>query len=243
MRASLVTAPIVAAVVGFAGTIAVILAAASRLGATPEQLSSWIAAVCLAQAVAGLVLTLIHRIPIIIAWSTPGAVLIAAAPVGTGMPEAVGAFLLCGALITATALIAPLSRLIERIPAPIASAMLAGVLLSFVLPAFAGAGKAPALVLPILAVFLLARVVMPKLASILALGAGIAMTFVLALAGPLPLSIGLSAVELIPPRFNPPVSMCSTPTRLRRAVICIQPSSCTSCCSVCCRCGCFRASR
>jgi benzoate membrane transport protein len=203
MRLSLITAPVVAAVVGFGGTIAVITAAATRLGATPDELSSWIAAVCLAQAVAGIILTLWHRLPIIVAWSTPGAVLLASAPAGTGMPEAVGAFLLCGALLTATALIAPLSRLIERIPGAIASALLAGVLLSFVLPAFSGSHGAPELVLPVLAAFLLTRILAPTLAAIAALLAGLMLAFALG-SGALPQGLGLSRLVVITPELELP---------------------------------------
>ena len=49
-----------------------------------------------------------------------------------GIAAAVGAFVLAAVLILLTAAIRPLGRLIERIPASIASAMLAGILLRLV---------------------------------------------------------------------------------------------------------------
>lgn len=205
MRLSVITTPAVAAVVGFGGTIAVVLEAAERVGATAAETSSWVAAICLAQAFAGLILTLWHRIPIIIAWSTPGAALIAASEAGIGMANAAGAFLLAGALIVLTAFVRPLGRLIEKIPAPLASALLAGVLLKFVLAAFTSAQSLPALVLPILAVFLITRLLMPTLAAIVALIAGFGLALLLGLAKPLAVTPALSTIVLVTPAFDPTV--------------------------------------
>ena len=78
MRSSIVIAPLVAAVVGYGGTIAVVFSAAQALGATAAETASWAGALCLATAVATLYLSLRHRMPIVAAWSTPGAALIAA---------------------------------------------------------------------------------------------------------------------------------------------------------------------
>ncbi len=202
MRLSVITTAAVAAVVGFGGTIAVVLEAAARVGASPAETSSWVAAICLAQAVAGLVLTLWHRIPIIIAWSTPGAALIAASQAGIGMANAAGAFLLCGALIVVTAFVRPLGRLIEKIPAPLAAALLAGVLLRFVLAAFTSAEALPALVLPILAVFLIGRLLTPTLAAIEALIAGFGLAILLGMAKPVAVTPALSTIVLVTPAFD-----------------------------------------
>ena len=68
--------------------------------------------------------------PVAMAWSTPGAALLVStgAP-GGGFPAAVGAFLVCGALIVLSGLWGALGRAIASIPPALASAMLAGVLL------------------------------------------------------------------------------------------------------------------
>ena len=75
MRASMVSAAVVAALVGYGASVAIVLAAATALGATPAQTASWLLAVCLAKAVGSAVLSAWHRVPIVLAWSTPGAAL------------------------------------------------------------------------------------------------------------------------------------------------------------------------
>ncbi len=128
MRISVIASAVVAALVGFAGTLAIIVSAAQAVGATPAQTSSWVAGLCLAIAVTSAYLSLRHRLPIVTAWSTPGAALIAAST-GIGIGQAVGAFLLAAALILVTAAIPAVVRLIERLPTAVAAGMLAGVLI------------------------------------------------------------------------------------------------------------------
>ncbi|MDP3257566.1 benzoate/H(+) symporter BenE family transporter, partial [Bosea sp. (in: a-proteobacteria)] len=148
---SLVFSAFVATFVGFAASVAVVLAAAETLGATPAQTVSWIAGLALAKGAASLWLSWRHRLPIICAWSTPGAALIAASS-GLDMAAAIGAFLLAAALMMLTAAFRPLGALIEKIPMPIAAAMLAGVIFRFVVAVFDEARVSPLLVLPLLAV-------------------------------------------------------------------------------------------
>src|SRR3712207_2292707 len=148
MRLSIVTSAVVASLVGFGSTIAIIIAAAQAVGADPAQTSPWVAGLFLAPAATSGSLRARHRLPIITAWSTPGAALIAAST-GLTMESAVGAFLLAGGLILVTAFVRPVGRLIERIPAPVAAAMLAGVIIRFVVAVFESAQGAPLLVLPL----------------------------------------------------------------------------------------------
>jgi benzoate membrane transport protein len=207
VSAGLFIAPLIAALVGFGGTIAIIVAAAANMGATPAETGSWIAGVCLAMVLTSGWLSLWHRVPVITAWSTPGAALIATAPSGITMPEAVGAFLLAAALIIATALLKPLGRLIAAIPAAIASAMLAGVLFRFVAAGFESASAAPWLVLPLVAVFLLARVVHATSAVLVALAAGVAMLYGFGwTTGPVP-ELAIAELTFITPVFSPAVLM------------------------------------
>jgi benzoate membrane transport protein len=123
-------AGVVATFVGFASTFAVVLAGLRGVGATEEQAASGLLAICVLMGIATIALSARARVPILLAWSTPGAaLLVSAGPVEGGWPAAVGAFVACGALLALTGLWAPLGRAIARIPVPIASAMLAGVLL------------------------------------------------------------------------------------------------------------------
>jgi benzoate membrane transport protein len=170
MPLSVITAPLVAALVGIAGALAVVLAATEAVGATTAEAASWFAGLALTMGLTSAALSWRFRIPIITAWSTPGAAVIAAAQ-GIGIKAAVGAFLLANVLIVLTAAVAPLGRLIERIPASVASVMLAGVLVRFVTAMFTGAKDAPLMVLPLIALFLVARRFSPTTAMVLVLGA------------------------------------------------------------------------
>jgi len=130
---STATAALVATVAGVGGTLPVVLAAADAVGATPAQASSWVSGLGIATALSALFLSVRYRMPVITAWSTPGAALIASTSGVPGLGAAVGAFVLAAVLILLTAAIRPLGRLIERIPAGIAAAMLAGILLRLVI--------------------------------------------------------------------------------------------------------------
>src|SRR6478736_7675074 len=128
---SIVFSALVAVFVGFAASVAVVLAAAQAIGATQAQTVSWIVGLAIAKGLASIWLSWRHRMPIICAWSTPGAALIAAAS-GFDLAAAIGGFLAAAALMMLTATFRPLGALIERIPMTIASAMLAGVIFRFV---------------------------------------------------------------------------------------------------------------
>jgi benzoate membrane transport protein len=198
---SVAAAAMVATIAGAGGTLPIILAAAHAVGATPEQASSWVSGLSLATAFSALVLSVRYRMPIIAAWSTPGAALIAST---TGVPSfaaAVGAFVLAAVLILLTAAVRPLGRLIERIPASIAAAMLAGILLRLVMAMVEHVPTSPLLVLPLLALFLVARAFLPALASLVVLVAGGLLAWSLGLVKPLP-PIGLTSVEFTAPAWD-----------------------------------------
>lgn len=199
---SVATAALVATIAGAGGTLPIILAAAQAVGATPEQASSWVSGLSLATAFSALVLSVRYRMPIIAAWSTPGAALIAST---TGVPSfaaAVGAFVLAAVLILLTAAVRPLGRLIERIPASIAAAMLAGILLRLVMAMIEHVPTSPLLVLPLLALFLVVRAFLPALASLVVLVAGGLLAWSLGLVKPLP-PIGLTSVVFTAPAWDP----------------------------------------
>lgn len=198
---STATAALVATVAGVGGTLPVLLAAAAAVGATEAQASSWVTGLAIATALSALVLSVRYRMPIITAWSTPGAALIASTTGVPGFRAAVGAFVLAAVLILLTAAIRPLGRLIERIPASIASAMLAGILLRLVVAMVEYVPSAPLLVLPLIALFLVARLLVPTLASLVVLVAGALIAVGLGLVKPMP-ALGFSQPELILPAWD-----------------------------------------
>ncbi|MEE9589001.1 MAG: benzoate/H(+) symporter BenE family transporter [Hyphomicrobiaceae bacterium] len=184
MRASIVISALVAVLVGFGGSVAIILAAAKAVGANADQTSSWVAMLCVSVMATTAILSVHHRIPIVTAWSTPGAALIAASS-GVSMGEAVGAFLLTAVLILMTAAFRPLGTLIERIPTTIASAMLAGVLFAFVVAIFDQLRSAPALVLPLVIAFVVLRLYSPIWAVVAILALGVVLAYQLGMTSPI----------------------------------------------------------
>jgi benzoate membrane transport protein len=146
-----ISSGILAAVVGFGGAFTIVLAGFTAAGASQAEAASGLFAITLGQGILGIVFAWRSRLPITIAWSTPGAVLLIAAgrPEG-GYPAIVGAYLVAAALIVAAGLWRPFGRLVASIPVPLAGAMLGGILLELCLaPVHAVAGE-PFLALPIL---------------------------------------------------------------------------------------------
>lgn len=157
---------VLAALVGFASSFAVVLQGLATVGATPAQAASGLMAVSIGMGLCSLILSLVYRMPIAAAWSTPGAALLAASamPEG-GFAAAVGAFLLSSVLLICAGLWKPLGRMVSAIPAAIANAMLAGVLLGLCLAPVKAIAFDPWLGMPILLAWIIAGR-MHKLAAV-----------------------------------------------------------------------------
>ena len=203
MRFSIIASALVATLVGFGGTLAIIVEATRHLGATPAQTSSWVAALCLGMAASSCYLSLRYRMPIVTAWSLAGALLIIAAPSSTSMGQAVGAFIFAGLLTVLSGVIPALGAAIGRLPASIAGGMLAGLLLHFALGLFAGAQTAPALVLPLVGIFMLARLLHPASAALVVIGLALPLAWVEGY--PIPgVAASLPHFVWMPPEFSLP---------------------------------------
>lgn len=159
---SVFTAAAVGTVIGFGGTVALVVQAGQVLGASPAQIVSMVTALCLGIALPGMMLSWRLKVPIILAWSTPGAALLAASTLGLGWATAIGAFMLAGAMMVVTGLVPALGRLAGRIPGGIASAMLAGVLLPFCMKLFLVFPTDIPLAAGLFAVFLIMRRLAPS---------------------------------------------------------------------------------
>lgn len=132
------------ALVGYASSVAIVIQGLTAVGATIPQIASALIVLGIMKGIVVIALSWATRMPISIAWSTPGMALLATiGAVSGGFPAAVGAFMVVGALIMLTGLWSPLGRLVAAIPKPIASAMLAGILLKLCLAPFMAIGKAP----------------------------------------------------------------------------------------------------
>ncbi len=167
MRFSVIASALVAALVGFGGTLAIIVEATRHLGATPEQTTSWVVALCLGMGATSTWLSLRARMPIVTAWSLAGAVLIIATPPGTTLGHAIAASIFAGVVTVLAGSVPALGAWLGRLPASIAGGMLAGLLLRFAIGLFVGAQTSPALVLPLVGIFLLARLLHPASAPLI----------------------------------------------------------------------------
>ena len=205
LSASSATAGVVAVLVAYSSSVAIVFQAARAFGATPAQVASWMWALGLGMGLCTALPSLLLRQPVMIAWSTPGAAVLATAGAAGGfaMGEAVGAFIVCAVLIVLAGATGWFERVMNRIPMAIAAALLAGVLARFGLQAFGAAQTALPLVLAMLGVYLVGRRLAPRYAVMATLLAGIA---VAAAAGQIR-SPGLGGVSdaLARPVFMAPV--------------------------------------
>lgn len=167
----------IAVLVGYTSSAAIVFQAAHAAGATPEQLASWLWALGLGMGTTCIVLSLRYRTPVLTAWSTPGAALLATGLVGVPMSEAIGAFLFASALMTVAGVSGGFDRIMRLVPPALAAAMLAGVLLRFGLGAFAELSGSPLLVGGMLVVFFAGRRWLPRYAVPLAFLAGLLPAF------------------------------------------------------------------
>jgi benzoate membrane transport protein len=192
-------AGLVTAIVGFSSAFAVVLTGLRAVGASPVQAASGLAALCLTMGIATILLAVRYRIPITIAWSTPGGALLAAspAPVG-GWATAVGAFVVTGVLIVATAAVPALGSLIAKIPTSIAQAMLAGVLVPLCLKPVLATAASPGLMWPLLLAWLVVLALAPRWATPAAIAAALVVTL-LNLHGSPDISLGFT---LVAPHFD-----------------------------------------
>ena len=173
---SAATAGFVAVLVGFTSSVAIVFKAATALGATPDQIASWMWALGWGMGLCSILPSLWLRKPVMVAWSTPGAVVLATAA-ATGaftMADAVGAFIVCAVLMILAGATGWFERVMNRIPMPIANALLAGVLARFGLDAFVALQSALGLVLLMLLAYLVGRRWWPRYAVVGVLAVGVA---------------------------------------------------------------------
>jgi len=171
---STLAAGFVTVLVGFASSAVIVFQAAQSVGASQAQAGSWILALGIGMGLSCIGLSLRYGMPVVTAWSTPAAAMLAATNTGLPLADAIGAFVMCAALVAAAGFSGVFEKTLERVPLPLAAGMLAGVLLRFGLDTFVALGTQPLLVLAMLAAYLLARRLWPRYAVIATLLVGIA---------------------------------------------------------------------
>jgi len=190
--------------VGFTSSVAIVFQAALAFGATPEMISSWMWALGLGMGLASMLPSLWLRKPVMIAWSTPGAAVLAVAGAAGhfGIAQATGAFIVSAALVVAAGATGAFERVMDRIPMPLAGALLAGVLARFGLDAFAAASSSLGLVLAMLAAYLVGRRFWPRYAVVGVLAVGVAVAAASGLLQPTHVPWTLTSPVFVRPEFT-----------------------------------------
>ncbi|WP_083382613.1 benzoate/H(+) symporter BenE family transporter [Lysobacter enzymogenes] len=170
---SAVVAGFVAVLVGFTSSAAIVFSAARASGADQAEIASWMWALGLGMGATCIGLSLRYKVPVVTAWSTPGAAMLITAAAGLPLAQAIGAFVISAALTVALGFSGWLERALARLPASLAAGMLAGVLLRFGLDVFVSMQSHFALVFAMLLSFLLARRWLPRYAVLVALAVGV----------------------------------------------------------------------
>jgi len=198
------TAGFVAVLVGFTSSVAIVFQAAQAFHATPAQIASWMWALGVGMGLCTMLPSLYYKKPIMVAWSTPGAAVLATAGVAGGfsMGEAVGAFVVSAALVTLFGITGWFEKLMNRIPVAMASALLAGVLARFGLQGFTAAQTALPLVLLMLTIYLLGRRWLPRYAVVLTLLAGVAYAAVAGQMAWSSVSLSFAVPVFVMPQFS-----------------------------------------
>ncbi|MFY0594895.1 MAG: benzoate/H(+) symporter BenE family transporter [Cognatishimia sp.] len=198
-----ITSGILPALVGYTGSIAIIFAAIEALGATQAQANSWLWALGIGMGLSGIVLAFRYRMPVLTAWSTPGAALIAVSGEGVPIEQAVAAFLFCAILLILTGVTGVFERLTKVIPPALASAMLAGILFRFGLGAFEALEQAPLLVIIMLMTWLAGRLWFPQLTVAVVLLVGAAFCAVTGMYNPdVDITLALAKPVFVMPELN-----------------------------------------
>lgn len=173
LSSSALIAGFVAVLVGYTSSAVIIFQAAEAAGASPLQIGAWLSMLGLGMGVTSLGLSLYYREPVLTAWSTPGAALLATSLPGVGLNEAIGVFLFSALLVLLCGVTGVFARLMERIPQAVAAAMLAGVLLQFGIDAFAALEADFILVAAMCASYLIGKRWLPRYTILLVLAVGL----------------------------------------------------------------------
>ena len=192
---SVLTAGFVTVLVGFTSSYPIVVQAARSMGLGSGQLATMTAALAIGMGLTCLIPSVWLRLPVVIAWSTPGAALLAVSLQGVSLPEAIGAFIACAVLLTLAGATGLFERFMSRMPQSLASALLAGVLVQFGFEAFASLRTAPLIVAPMLLTFVLLHRPLPRLAVPLTLLVGLCATGISGIGLPAEVALELAPIE------------------------------------------------
>ncbi|MDH1262883.1 benzoate/H(+) symporter BenE family transporter [Pseudomonas sp. GD03944] len=199
---SAVVAGFIAMLTGYTSSLVLMFQAGQAAGLTSGQISSWIWALSVGMAITSIGLSLRYRAPVMVAWSTPGAALLISSLPNVPYSEAIGAYILCSALILLCGVTGSFDRIMRRIPGSIAAALLAGVLFKIGLEICVAAEQQPLLVVAMLLAYLLGKRLAPRYAVLAALVVGCVLAGVFGLLNFSQFELQLAIPEWTTPSFS-----------------------------------------
>nr|WP_314487361.1 benzoate/H(+) symporter BenE family transporter [uncultured Pseudomonas sp.] len=203
---SAVVAGFIAMMTGYTSSLVLMFQAGQAAGLSSGQISSWIWSLSIGMAVCSIGLSLRYRTPITIAWSTPGAALLITSLGGVRYDEAIGAYITCAVLVIICGMTGSFERLVKRIPASLAAALLAGILFKIGSEIFVAAQHRTGLVIGMFATYLIVKRLTPRYAVLAALVIG---TLLSGLLGLLDFS-GFALEVAVPVWTTPSFSLAAT---------------------------------
>ena len=209
-KLSHISAGLTAVTVGYSSSVVIIIDVARKAGASDDMVISWLFALGLGMGITCILFSWLSKLPVVTAWSTPGAAFLLTSIGNYRLSEAIGAFVICAMLSLVTAQSRSLLKQISRIPPAISSALLAGILLPICLAIFSDVNDAPHLVALFLAIYLIGGRLFPRylMLLLLVMSVGISM-FMSSADGGVALTSDSSGLSSI---FALPVPIWVTPT-------------------------------
>ncbi|NRA55306.1 MAG: benzoate/H(+) symporter BenE family transporter [Gammaproteobacteria bacterium] len=199
---SRITAGFVAVLVGFTSSIALIYQMVINLGGDSALVASWIMVLGIAMGLLSIGLSLAFKMPVLIAWSTPGAALLITSTAGFTINQAIGSFMVCALLIFLSGISGWFEKLLTKIPKPLANAMLAGILLNFGIEVFNLVNQNVIIVGVMLTGYLISKQLMPRFTMLIVLALGIGLAWQLQLVDVSQVTWQLAEFTYISPQFD-----------------------------------------
>lgn len=168
-KLSHISAGLTAVTVGYSSSVVIIIDVARKAGASDDMVVSWLLALGLGMGITCILFSWLSKLPVVTAWSTPGAAFLLTSIGDYRLSEAIGAFILCALLSLVTAQSRSQLKQISRIPPAISSALLAGILLPICLAIFSDVNDAPYLVALFIAAYLVGSRLFPRYLMLLLL--------------------------------------------------------------------------
>lgn len=202
LKISHIAAGLTAVIVGYSSAVVLVMQAASAAGANAEQIISWLFILGIGMGVTCIGLSLYYRMPVVSAWSTPGAAFLIISVPGFSLAEVTGAFISSALISIAITQVKPLIKAIERIPPALSSGMLAGILLPFCLKVFGHGQDAPLFVAGFVAIYLIGSFYFPRYVMLVLLAVAVATGTLQSDSGFADISLSAPTLSWVMPSFS-----------------------------------------